>query len=74
MPTTTARQALPIPAERPTIGVSEAAQILGVGLSTAYAAAERGELPSFRVGKAVRVPTAKFLAAYGLTDATPEAS
>lgn len=57
---------VPDPMLEPTITVADAAKILGVGLRTAYNVIERGELPSIRVGRAIRVPTAKFIAKYGL--------
>ncbi|MEU0560904.1 helix-turn-helix domain-containing protein [Dactylosporangium sp. NPDC006015] len=63
---------LPDPATQPTIGIAYAARILGVGLRTAYAAAERGELPAVRVGRSVRVLTGQFLRQYQLTDAASE--
>lgn len=61
---------LPDPAAEPTITVKRAADVLGIGLRTAYRSAELGELPAIRVGRTVRVPTAKFLRAYGLVEAT----
>jgi excisionase family DNA binding protein len=61
-----AAQLLPDPAIEPTIPVARAAKILGVGIRTAYFAIERGELPAIRVGRAIRVPTARFLAKYDL--------
>jgi excisionase family DNA binding protein len=57
---------VPDPAIEPTISVARAAEILGVGVRTAYNAIERGELPAIRVGRAFRIPTARFLAAYEL--------
>ena len=41
-----------------TTTVSEAARRLGVGRSTAYLAAKRGELPTVRLGRRVVVPIA----------------
>lgn len=49
---------LPKPEERPTLSVEEAARFLGVGRSCAYDAVSRGEIPSIRIGKRLRVPTA----------------
>jgi excisionase family DNA binding protein len=46
------------PAVAPTLSVDEAANVLGVGRSTAYTAVHSGEIPSIRVGKRIRVPTA----------------
>lgn len=63
---TTTRRAVPDPVAEPTIKVSRAAAVLGIGLRSAYDAIERGELPAIRVGRAIRVPTAKFLRSYDL--------
>ena len=42
----------------PTLSVAEAARFLGIGLPLCYAAIHRGEIPSLRIGKRIRVPTA----------------
>jgi excisionase family DNA binding protein len=60
-------QLLPDPAIEPTITVDRAAAILGVAVRTVYLAIDRDEMPAIRVGRAVRIPTARFLAAYDLT-------
>jgi excisionase family DNA binding protein len=57
---------IPDPRVTPTISVTQAARLLGVGKSTAYEAAARGDLPSIRLGRTVRVPTAKLLDLLGL--------
>jgi excisionase family DNA binding protein len=44
--------------DRSTIGVEEAAAVLGIGRATAYAAAGTGDLPVIRVGRRVLVPVA----------------
>jgi excisionase family DNA binding protein len=49
-----------------TISVPEAAQLLGVNARTVYNAVERGECPAIRVGRVIRIPTARFLATYHL--------
>jgi excisionase family DNA binding protein len=36
--------------------VEEAARLLRIGRSAAYAAVRRGELPAVRIGRALRVP------------------
>ena len=56
---------IPDPDEHPTMSVPEAAAIAGVARRTGYAAAQRGEWPVNRVGRAVRVRTRQFLALYG---------
>lgn len=66
----TANRTLPDPAVEPTIKAERVAAILGVSVRGAYAAIERGEIPAIRVGRSVRIPTARFLAAFGL-ETTP---
>jgi excisionase family DNA binding protein len=46
------------PTTRPTLSVEEAAGILGIGRSCAYAAVKSGEIPALRLGRRVRVSTA----------------
>lgn len=43
-----------------TISVEEAGKQLGVSRNSAYEAARRGEIPTIRIGKLLRVPTAVF--------------
>jgi len=66
-------RSLPDPVAEPTITVERAAAVLGISRRSGYAAAERGELPSVRVGRSIRVPTARFLRQYGLL-AGPDAA
>jgi excisionase family DNA binding protein len=54
---------LPDPIETPTITVKRYAQIMGIGLRTAYAAVESGEVPSIRIGNRKVIPTRQALAA-----------
>lgn len=56
---------LPDPASEPTIPVGRVAAILGISRRGAYAAVERGEIPSIRIGGRVVIPTARFLAECG---------
>ncbi len=50
---------LPDPNERPTLSVyPETARILHLSKASAYAAAERGEIPVIRIGRRLLVPTA----------------
>ena len=44
--------------ERLTLTVPEAARKLGISRNAAYEAAQRGEIPSIRVGKRLLVPRA----------------
>jgi excisionase family DNA binding protein len=41
-----------------TISVPEAGERLGISRNGAYAAAKRGEIPTIRIGKLLRVPEA----------------
>lgn len=56
---------------RATITVPEAGRLLGIGRDAAYRAAERGEIPSLRLGRRIVVPVPQLLALIG---ATPAAS
>lgn len=62
-------RAIPDAAAEPTIPVKRAAAILGISPRHAYAAVERGEIPSIRVGRKIVIPTARFLSRYD--DLTP---
>ena len=42
-------------------------------LCAAYLAVDRGELPSVRVGRCIRVPTARFLKQYNLDESSDAA-
>lgn len=50
----------------PTVTVEEAALILGMGRTAAYEAARRGDIPTFKVGRVVKVPTARLKAMLGM--------
>jgi excisionase family DNA binding protein len=39
-----------------TLSVPEAGKLLGIGRNLAYDAASRGELPTIRIGRLLRVP------------------
>lgn len=53
--------------ERPAISVDELAGVLGIGRASAYAMANRGEIPVVRVGpKRIVVPTAGVLRLLGV--------
>lgn len=51
-----------------TCSIDEAASILNIARSTAYAAARDGSLPTLRVAGRILVPTAKLLAMLGLEE------
>jgi excisionase family DNA binding protein len=62
------RSALAALEGRATISVEAAAILLGIGRSTAYAAARDGSLPTIRLSHRLLVPTAKLAAMLGLED------
>lgn len=53
----------------PVITVPEAGLILGISRTTAFEAARRGEIPTIRVGRSLKVPTAKLRAILGMENA-----
>jgi hypothetical protein len=57
---------IPTPEERPTVSVEEAGQWLGLGRSSAYEAARRGEIPTLRFNRTLRVPTARLRVLLGI--------
>jgi len=61
---------IPTAEERPTVSVEEAAGWFGLGRSAAYEAVRRGELPSLRFGRSLRVPTAAARRLLGLDQET----
>jgi hypothetical protein len=44
-----------------TYSIPFAGSLVGIGKNASYAAARRGEIPTIRFGKKLRVPRAKFL-------------
>ena len=42
--------------ERQLLRIAEAAEVLGIGRTRAYELTRKGEIPSIRVGKCVRIP------------------
>lgn len=50
----------------PTLSVEQAGQMLGIPRATAYRAAAAGQLPTFRIGRRLLVPTARLLDLLGL--------
>jgi hypothetical protein len=51
----------------PTIDIPTAGRVLGIGRDAAYAAAARGEIPTLRLGRSLRVPVPKLLELLGVT-------
>lgn len=47
--------------QRQSISIDEAAEVLGICRTSAYAAAKRGEIPAVRIGARLRVSTARLL-------------
>jgi hypothetical protein len=54
---------IPNPDEEPTITVKRYAQIMGIGLRTAYVAIEAGEVPYIQLGNRKVIPTRRAFAA-----------
>lgn len=61
------------PAVRPTCTIEEAARVLGVSRSVAYASAQAGTIPTIRLGRRLLVPTAALRRLLQLDDTTPAA-
>jgi excisionase family DNA binding protein len=57
---------------RCTCSIEEAAAILGIGRSTAYAAAHDGTLPVLRMSKRLLVSVPRLLAMIGIEQKQPE--
>ncbi|WP_206069835.1 helix-turn-helix domain-containing protein [Knoellia koreensis] len=58
---------------RLTVTVPEAGRALGIGRDAAYAAAERGEIPTLRLGRRLVVPTGRLLELLGIPQTDSEA-
>lgn len=58
----------------PTITVEQAADILGVSRSSAYRAAKNDEIPTFKIGRRLLVPTARLMAMLAIDPATHRAA
>ena len=50
-----------------TISLEQAGDLLGVSRRTAYRAAQRGQIPTIRIGRRWFVPTARLLELLGLS-------
>jgi excisionase family DNA binding protein len=55
-----------------TMSVTEAGKYLGLSRNSAYAAAARGEIPTIRVGKLLRVPVPAFERMLGIEQPATE--
>jgi excisionase family DNA binding protein len=54
-------------ADKAVLTIEEAASLLRIGRSAAYAAARSGEIPTIRVGRSLRVPCHRLEAMLGKT-------
>jgi hypothetical protein len=59
---------------QPTISVVEAGIILGIGRTKAFEMSRRGEIPTFPIGRKLRVSTAELKAKYPQLVGEPVAS
>jgi excisionase family DNA binding protein len=59
-------RALPDPLKSPTLTVPEAAAVLGISRAAAYAAVQRGDIPSIRIGHRLVVSTVALWRMLGL--------
>lgn len=64
---------LPDPEVTPWLSIPEAGAVFGLSRAASYQAAQRGEIPTIRLGKRLLVPTARLRAMLGL-GMEPEAS
>lgn len=59
---------IPLASERPFLDVRETAKVMGKSEDATYRAIARGDIPSIRVGRTLRVPTAALRRMAGLPD------
>lgn len=52
--------------DKPTMSVPEGGRFLDLGRDASYAAAHRGQLPTIKLGRKLRVPTARLAEMLGL--------
>lgn len=52
----------------PTMTVEQAGELLGISRRSAYRAASSGELPTFKLGRRLLVPTVRVLELLGLSE------
>ncbi len=57
-----------MPEPSPVLTIEEAAKVLRIGRSAAYDAARRGELPTIRIGRILRVPRCRLEAMLAADD------
>ena len=56
------------------ISVEDAGKLVGLSRSAAYRAAARGDMPTFRLGRRLYVPTARLLEMLGISEDEPRAT
>jgi excisionase family DNA binding protein len=59
-------QTLPNPKLQPTLSVEQAGDLLGVSRGAAYQAIREDQIPHFKIGKRIIVPTSQVLAMLGV--------
>jgi excisionase family DNA binding protein len=62
---------LPAPEDQPTLSVDEVSELLGFGRSAIYESVRRGAIPSLRLGRRIRIPTAKLREMLGMDRPAP---
>jgi excisionase family DNA binding protein len=60
--------------EKFAVGVKDASKALGTGPYAVYAGIEDGEIPSFKVGRIIRIPTAWLRRKLEIEDEEPKAA
>ena len=74
MTTPDAPARLPDPHEQPTMDIwPQTGQLLGLSRQSTYDAANRGDIPTIRIGRRILVPTAALHRLLQLDDGTPAA-
>lgn len=59
---------VPDPADQPTMTIEEVLPILGISRAAAYRAAAAGDIPTLRIGRSIRVPTAALRQLLGMAN------
>lgn len=57
--------------QKPTLTIEEAARILRLSKNGCYAAIARGQIPSVRIGRCIRVPTIQLRRTLGIDAPKP---
>lgn len=59
-------QTLPDPRTQPTLSVEQVGDLLGVSRGAAYQAIKEGQIPHFKIGKRIIIPTSQILTMLGV--------